>query len=138
MPSQSEALNKLTMVRKRATSLAFGFAALFIFLSLLTFSSRDLSQAYWPPSGTFHNVCGQVGAVLANWLTMNFGYAAYVAAALAIGFAVRCLMKRDLIDGWMGVFGALVMLVSAAVAAQLVGPQTTHIPGSGGIVGIAV
>jgi len=138
VPSQSEALNKLTMVRKRATSLAFGFAALFIFLSLLTFSSRDLSQAYWPPSGTFHNVCGQVGAVLANWLTMNFGYAAYVAAALAIGFAVRCLMKRDLIDGWMGVFGALVMLVSAAVAAQLVGPQTTHIPGSGGIVGIAV
>ena len=138
MPSQSEALNKLTMVRKRATSLAFGFVALFIFLSLLTFSSRDLSQAYWPPAGTFHNVCGRVGALLANWLTMNFGYASYLAAALAIGFAIRCLMKRDLIDAWMGVFGALVMLVSAAVAAQLIGPQTAHMPGSGGVVGIAV
>ncbi len=138
MPSQSEALNKLTMVRKRATSLAFGFVALFIFLSLLTFSSRDLSQAYWPPAGTFHNVCGRVGALLANWLTVNFGYASYLAAALAIGFAIRCLMKRDLIDAWMGVFGALVMLVSAAVAAQLVGPQTAYMPGSGGVVGIAV
>ena len=134
----SEALDKLTMVRKRATSMALVFAALFIFLSLVTFSDRDLTQTHWPPAGRFENVCGRAGAVLSHWLMVNFGYAAYVAAALAVGFAIRCLMKRDLIDAWMGVFGGLVMLVSASAAVQLVGPETEHMPGSGGIVGIAV
>jgi len=134
----SEALDKLTMVRKRATSMALVFAALFIFLSLVTFSDRDLAQTHWPPAGRFENVCGRAGAVLSHWLMTNFGYAAYVAAALAVGFAIRCLMKRDLVGAWMGVFGGLVMLVSASAATQLVGPATEHMPGSGGIVGIAV
>ncbi len=134
----AEALDKLVMVRKRATSLALVFLAVFILLSLVTFSHRDLPETYWPATGTFRNVCGRVGALLAGWLTTHFGYASYLAAVLVIGFAVRCLMKRDLVDAWMGVFGALIMLVSASVAAQMIGPQPAYMPGSGGIVGIAV
>jgi DNA segregation ATPase FtsK/SpoIIIE, S-DNA-T family len=134
----TEAMDKLTMVRKRATSMGFAFVALFIFLSLATFSSADLPHSYWPPGEALNNVCGRAGATMANWMMTNFGYASYLAAALAIGFAVRVLMKRDAIDAWMGVFGALTMLVSGAAAAQLLGPRTEGMIGSGGIVGIAV
>ncbi len=134
----TEALDKLTEVRKRATSLALAFIALFMFLSLLTFSGGDLVETRWPAAESLGNVCGRIGAVLANWLMMNFGYASYFAAALAVGFAVRCLMKRDRIDAWMSIVGGIVMLVSAAAAAQLLGPRTAHMPGSGGIVGITV
>jgi len=134
----TEALDKLTEVRKRATSLALAFIALFMFLSLLTFSGGDLVETRWPAAESLGNVCGRIGAILANWLMMNFGYASYFAAALAVGFAVRCLMKRDRIDAWMGIVGGIVMLVSAAAAAQLLGPRTAHMPGSGGIVGITV
>ena len=134
----TEAMDKLTMVRKRATSMGFTFVALFIFLSLATFSNSDLPHSHWPPAGTLSNVCGRAGATMANWMMTNFGYASYLAAALAIGFAVRVLMKRDAVDAWMGVFGALTMLVSGAAAAQLLGPRTESLIGSGGIVGIAV
>ena len=135
---ESEALNKLIGVRKRATSLALAFIALFILLSLVTFSGGDLVETHWPAAESLSNVCGRIGAVLANWLMTHFGYASYFAAALAVGFAVRCLMKRDRIDAWMGIVGGIVMLVAAAAAAQLIGPNTTHMPGSGGIVGIEV
>jgi S-DNA-T family DNA segregation ATPase FtsK/SpoIIIE len=130
--------DKLTLVRKRATSLALVFLALFIFLSLATFTSRDLPDTHWPAAGRVTNACGRIGAELAHALMFHFGYAAYAAAVLAIAFAVRCLMKRDLIDAWMSVFGAGLVLVSAAAAAQQVGPETASIPGSGGTVGIAV
>ncbi len=135
---ESEPRSKVAVVRTRATSLALGFVALFMFLSLVTFSQRDLAQTWWPAAGGFSNVCGQTGALFAGWLTSNFGYAAYVGVALAVGFAVRCLMKRDLTDAWMSICGALLTLVSASAAAQLIGPETTSMPGSGGIVGIAV
>jgi len=135
---ESEALNKLIGVRKRATSLALVFIALFILLSLMTFSGGDLVETHWPAAESLSNVCGKIGAVLASWLMTHFGYASYFAAALAVGFAVRCLMKRDRIDAWMGIVGGIVMLVGAASAAQLVGPSTTQMPGSGGIVGIEV
>ncbi|MFH1732835.1 MAG: DNA translocase FtsK [Planctomycetota bacterium] len=134
---ESEAFDKLVEVRKRATSLALGFVALFMFLSLVTFSSADLAETRWPAAESFGNVCGAIGAHLAHWLMTHFGYASYFAAALAVGFAVRCLMKRDRIDAWMGIVGGIVMLVSASAAAQLIGPGTAHMPGSGGIVGIA-
>ena len=135
---ESEALDKLTEVRKRATSLALTFIALFILLSLMTFSGGDLVETHWPAAESLGNVCGWIGAVLANWLMTHFGYASYFAAALAVGFAIRCLMKRDRIDAWMGIAGGIIMLVSASAAAQLIGPSVTHMPGSGGIVGITV
>lgn len=135
---ETEAFEKLTLVRKRATSLGLAFVALFIFLSLATFSSSDMPGNHWPPADSLNNVCGRAGATVANWMMMHFGYASYLAALLAIGFAVRVWMKRDTVDAWMGVFGALIMLVSGAAAAQLLGPSTEQMIGSGGIVGIAV
>jgi S-DNA-T family DNA segregation ATPase FtsK/SpoIIIE len=129
---------KLASVRRRGASLALGFAGLFILLSLLTFSPADVTGNVWPPPGSTQNVCGQVGAGLAQWLMLHFGYAAYVAVALAAGFAARCLLKRDVIDAWMSVFGALTLLVSTAAAAELSGVQPASLPGGGGVVGIAV
>jgi len=134
----SETLEKLALVRKRMTCLLLVFLGLFMFLSLATFDGRDLGSVYWPPAPSFGNVCGRTGAVLADALMSYLGYASYLAAALAVGFAIRCLMKRDLIDAWMGVLGGVLMLVAAAAAVQLIGPRTEHMPGSGGIVGIAV
>ncbi len=134
---ESDALDKLTEVRKRATSLALGFIALFILLSLLTFSSGDLAATHWPPATSLQNACGRIGASLAGWLTTYFGYASYLAVVLAIGFAIRCLMKRDRIDAWMGVVGGILVLVSASAAVQLRGPAAPDMPGSGGVVGIA-
>jgi S-DNA-T family DNA segregation ATPase FtsK/SpoIIIE len=126
------------VVLKRGGSLAFAFLALFLLLSLVTFSSEDAASSFWPSSAPLHNVCGRAGAALAHWLMMSFGYASYLAVALAVGFAVRCLMKRDLVDAWLSVVGAMLALVSASVAAQMIGPQPSRMPGSGGVVGIAV
>ena len=129
--------DKLTMVRKRATSVALVFAALFLFFSLVTFSSQDLPQTHWPRPESFSNVCGRAGALVANWMMLHIGYASYLAVVLGIGLAARCWIRRDLVDAWLGVFGALMMLTSGAVIFQLIGPQTESVPGSGGVVGMA-
>jgi len=130
-------LEKLTAIRRRATSLLLVFAAAFIFLSLVSYTSRDFAGSYWP-AGAAQNLCGRAGALLAHGLLTYFGYVAYLAVILAVAFAARCLTKRDLLEAWLGVFGAVIMLLSAAAAAQLIGPRTSNIPGSGGLVGIAV
>jgi S-DNA-T family DNA segregation ATPase FtsK/SpoIIIE len=134
----ADTAEKLTSVRRRAVSLALSFAGLFILLSLLTFNANDVPGNVWPPAGAVQNVCGRLGARLAHWLMMHFGYAAYVAVILAAGFAARCRMKRDVIDAWMSVFGALTLLVSTAAAAEMLGLRPEGLPGSGGLIGIAV
>ena len=85
-----ESAEKFVMIRRRVTSLVLVFVALFMLLSLVTFTSTDLPQTHWPVTGAFRNVCGKLGAQLAQWLFFNFGVASYLAVALAVGFAIRC------------------------------------------------
>lgn len=133
-----ETLTRLEIIRKRALSIALIFIGLFMFLSLVSFHSADLSGSAWPVNSTPHNICGKIGAATAGFLMNYLGAASFLFVLLAITFAVQCLMKTTILDFWLGIAGGIAMIVAAAAICHFIAPNTKSIPSGGGIVGYEV
>ncbi|MDD5194115.1 MAG: DNA translocase FtsK [Candidatus Omnitrophica bacterium] len=67
-------MKKISSLLKSATLF---FVASIIFLSLLSYTPRDIPFLTYPPSGVTHNFVGIFGAYLAFGLFFVFGYASY-------------------------------------------------------------
>lgn len=121
--------------------LIYSGGALFLALSLLTYSPRDPSLSALSWSKTIQNSCGIAGSFLADALLQIFGISALLFPALLVLFSVQRVLNHK--TQWSPMRGLWVLLLSAASAGLVAFyyPDARFFQGqirSGGIVGMAL
>ncbi|MBI4565514.1 MAG: DNA translocase FtsK [Planctomycetes bacterium] len=119
---------------KELAALGFVLAALFVFLSLVSYDPGDIPDIKYPPNRPVANRGGQIGAHIAFALLSHFGLAAYLVAFLSGFWAFLIFFRRKL-------SGLHLKLIAAAVAvmalATLLSLQPIAGPGALGFEGTA-
>lgn len=134
--------------------IAIGLSALTIFLvlSLLSYRADDAigelpapfsaiyqpDQVAYPQPHQVHNLCGGVGAIVADFLLVSLGIGAYFAAVSLAAFDVILLMRKEITSpaarliGWLMTLTGITTLVTIVVPGASPGP----ISSSGGRLGL--
>lgn len=94
--------------------LIYSGGALFLALSLWSYSPRDPSLSALSWAKTIHNSCGIAGSFLADALLQTFGLSAILLPALFVLFSVQRIWNNK--TKWSPVRGLWVLLLSAATA----------------------
>lgn len=94
--------------------LIYSGGALFIALSLWSYSPRDPSLSSLSWAKTIHNSCGIAGSFLADALLQTFGLSALLLPALLVFFSVQRIWNQK--STWSPLRGLWVLLLSAATA----------------------
>ena len=123
-----------------AAGVVFLFAALFLLLSLTSFSVEDPSWNTAAGSGSVHNLLGKYGAHVADYCLQSIGLAAYALPLLVLMLAWKWLRSAD-IEGPLAKLGGSAMLVGSVCSLlSLAGgwkPIAGAIP-AGGLVGVVL
>ena len=134
--------------------IAIGLSALTIFLALSVLSYRaddvigelpaPLSSFYQPDQVVFphpqqvHNLCGGIGALVADFLLVTLGVGAYFGVISLATLVVVMLMRQEItspairLGGWLATLVGISTLVTIVVPGASPGP----ISGSGGKLGL--
>ncbi|HBN75460.1 MAG TPA: DNA translocase FtsK [Planctomycetaceae bacterium] len=119
---------------------ALGLFALLLFvaLSLISYDPLDApANAVYPLAETVSNLCGPMGARVANLFMNSLGYACYILIVSAIVFDLRLFSTRPVKDLFLRGLGIGFIVFSAATALNLFLPALGNpgLYGSGGRVG---
>jgi S-DNA-T family DNA segregation ATPase FtsK/SpoIIIE len=121
--------------------LIYSGGALFLALSLWSYSPRDPSLSSLSWAKTIHNSCGIAGSFLADALLQTFGLSAILLPALFVLFSVQRIWNNK--TKWSPLRGLWVLLLSAATAGlvSFYYGEARFFQGeirSGGMIGIAL
>ena len=129
--------------RIRIDLIALGLLAVTVFMALALFSfdpADPPGQTVFPLNETVNNLCGDVGATLADRMLQAFGIGAFVLLLLLLAIDLQLFARECEIDWRLRAVGMLFALTGACVALQNFGP-TLHlspIVGNGGYLGAHV
>jgi len=97
--------------------------AVFLFLSLISYSPNDTTFRSFPPNTPAKNLTGIVGAYVAEGLVFSFGWVAYLICLLALIWAAARLLGKPAPKLYIKLIGSAVLLLSlAALLALFVSP----------------
>jgi S-DNA-T family DNA segregation ATPase FtsK/SpoIIIE len=116
-------------------------ACLFGWASFLSFNLADAPSAtVWPNPVVPHNLCGNVGAVVAYYAFTYFGLAVYPLLVLLNAAVLAASKGSRLGDPWLRFVGFTLVGTLCATAATLTLPNSDRflITGPGGLVGTAL
>ena len=121
--------------------LIYSGGALFLALSLWSYSPRDPSLSSLSWSKVIHNSCGVAGSFLADALLQSFGLSAILLPTLLVLFSVQRIWNNK--TKWSPLRGLWVLLLSAATAGlvSFYYGEARFFQGeirSGGIIGMAL
>jgi len=102
--------------------------AVFLFLSLISYSPNDTTFRSFPPNSPTENLTGIVGAHIAEGLIFSFGWVAYLICFLALIWAAARLLGKPAPKLYIKLIGSAVLLLSlAALLALFVSPGEEEI-----------
>jgi S-DNA-T family DNA segregation ATPase FtsK/SpoIIIE len=110
----------------------------FTFVSLATFTPKDLATFSLPAERPMHNGGGAVGAQLAAFLLEGLGVCAYLLVCLVAAWAVLNLLGRGAEQLAVRVCGAILLMACGCTLANASGGVSEIAPGPGGVVGVTV
>lgn len=125
-------------LRTDLLALAFLAMAVFVGLSLVSHDPADPpAQGVYPARAVPLNFGGPYGAAVSRGLVTSLGFGAYFLLAAIIVADIRLFARDTSGDPWLKLLGAVIMLISACVAAQRFLPFTVAASpaGGGGYVG---
>jgi S-DNA-T family DNA segregation ATPase FtsK/SpoIIIE len=130
----------MDQVRKNEIAAVILFAAsFFLFLSLFTFSERDLSFYTSAPNLVPQNATGIIGSYIGGTLLFFVGKAAYVVPLLILVWGVARLMQSEPKKIFFKLFGAAVLVVAVGSSLSMtVDGNSTLAFQRGGIIGSVV
>lgn len=118
--------------------------SIIVFLSLISFSSGDLSVLQTPPNYPPQNMIGMAGAWLGFVLYSLFGTASYLLVFFTFSFAILHFSSSYETKAYLKVIGCSILLLSLAVFFSITGIGNTLLQGlftgddsrfAGGIIG---
>ena len=118
--------------------------AVFMLVCLVSYDARDRGWSHVGSIRAVHNLCGAVGAYIADFLLYLFGEAAYFFPLLLLFFGVRILREhgRRIWQSWessLRLLGAVLFLLTAPALCTLNLHAVSSLPeGSGGVIGYLV
>ncbi|MFQ5714052.1 MAG: DNA translocase FtsK [Candidatus Scalinduaceae bacterium] len=88
--------------------------AVFILISIASFSPNDPPFANYPVNKSVQNYCGKIGAGISGYLISGIGATSYVFALLigALGFLLFLRKKVEIL--WVKILGGILLIVSIA------------------------
>ena len=110
--------------------------SIFLFLSLFTFSERDLAFYTSSPNLSTHNATGVIGAYISGILLFCIGKAAYVIPLLVLVWAISRLMQVEHSKVLFKAVGTIVLVTAVSASLSMFSDTTRTIAYSrGGFVG---
>ncbi len=105
--------NRVTHYKNELIWLAIGFVAIFISLSLYSFSPHDASRFFYSTKMyATRNVCGPIGATLAAWMFYFFGLGAFLIAPCLLFTAYLYQNRQGWHDEWERYFAIVAGITS--------------------------
>ncbi len=88
--------------------------AIFILVSIASFSPNDPPFANYPVNKSVQNYCGKIGAGISGYLISGIGVTSYIFALLigALGFLL--ILRRKVEVLWVRILGGILLIVSIA------------------------
>ncbi len=88
--------------------------AIFILVSIASFSPNDPPFANYPVNKSVQNYCGKIGAGISGYLISGIGVTSYILALLigALGFVL--ILRRKVEVLWVRILGGILLIVSVA------------------------
>ncbi len=129
----------MDQVRKNEIIAVVLFAlGLFLFLSIFTFTGKDLSFYTSAPNATAENVAGLAGAYIGGALLFVMGKAAYVIPLLALVWGISRLLQMEQRKVSFKAFGTVVLVTAVSASLSMIGePSATTSFSRGGVIGSA-
>jgi S-DNA-T family DNA segregation ATPase FtsK/SpoIIIE len=137
---------KLTALLREAWWLLMAVTAVYLVITLASFSPVDPSWSHSSADTQVRNYGGAFGAWLSDILLYLFGYSAWLMVGFclfAIAWGYRKIEQSDFQTGpmtWAALVGFLMTLIcSASLEALILGSKQLHLPGgAGGLVGKSI
>lgn len=114
--------------------------AVFILISIASFSPNDPPFANYPVNKSVQNYCGKIGAGVSGYLISGIGATSYVFALLigALGFLLFLRKKVEIL--WVKILGGILLIVSIAPLLGIFSIVVTGVfrlpPETSGIIGM--
>ncbi len=114
--------------------------AVFILISIASFSPNDPPFANYPVNNSVQNYCGKIGAGVSGYLISGIGATSYVFALLigALGFLLFLRKKVEIL--WVKILGGILLIVSIAPLLGIFSSVVTGVfklpPETSGIIGM--
>ena len=114
--------------------------AVFILISIASFSPNDPPFANYPVNKSVQNYCGKIGAGVSGYLISGIGATSYVFALLigALGFLLFLRKKVEIL--WVKILGGILLIVSIAPLLGIFSSVVTGVfklpPETSGIIGM--
>lgn len=127
-----------TTVLHSAYSMVIFTIAMFILISIATFSPNDPPFANYPVNQSVQNCCGKIGAIVSGYLISCIGATSYVFAILIGTLGVLLFFKKKIEILWVKILGGTLLIVSVATILGIFGYITSILklpPKTGGIIG---
>ncbi|MFQ5964000.1 MAG: DNA translocase FtsK [Candidatus Scalinduaceae bacterium] len=113
--------------------------AIFILISISTFSPNDPPFGNYPLNNQVQNYCGKIGAVVSGYLISTVGVTAYVFALLIGTMGVLLFFRRRIEYLWIKILGGILLIATIVPILGILGFETSILklpPETGGIIGI--
>ena len=113
--------------------------AIFILISIATFSPNDPPFGNYPVNNPVQNYCGKLGAGISGYLISSIGVISYVFALLIGALGVILFFRKRVEILWVKIFGCVLLIVSITSMVSLVSKSLLAFklsPEIGGILGI--
>lgn len=129
----------MDQVRKNEIIAVVLFAlGLFLFLSIFTFTGKDLPFYTSASNVTAENVAGLAGAYIGGALLFVMGKAAYVIPVLTLVWGISRLLQMEQRKFSFKAFGAVVLVAAVSASLSMIGdPSATTSFSRGGVIGAA-
>ena len=113
--------------------------ALFILISIATFSPNDPPFGNYPVNNPVQNYCGKLGAGISGYLISTIGLISYVFALLIGGLGVLLFFRKRVEILWVKILGGVLLILSITSMLSLISKSLLALnlsPEIGGILGI--
>ena len=88
--------------------------AVFILISIASFSPNDPPFANYPVNKSVQNYCGKIGAGISGYLISGIGATSYVFALLIGALGVLLFLRKKVEILWVKILGGILLIVSIA------------------------
>jgi len=113
--------------------------AIFVLISIATFSPNDPPFPNYPVNHIVQNYCGKLGAEVSGYLISSIGVTSYVFALLIGALGVFMFLRERIEILWVKIIGGVLLIFSIAPLLGIFGSVINIVklpPETGGIIGI--
>ncbi|MCP5004571.1 MAG: DNA translocase FtsK [Planctomycetes bacterium] len=86
--------------------------AVFLLLSIATFSPNDPPFGNYPVNNPVQNCCGKLGAVISGYLISGIGVISYLLALLIGALGIILFLRKKIEILWVKIFGGILLVLS--------------------------